>query len=132
MVHPEIVHLELGPHFGSYPHPYSMPLPGSLTILRDDIKRLAGGIVMMGIRSLEPFNDDVSLVRDQRRDEYLRFLRKQGCHSVEWGIRNLTRTGSGLGIHVAPLERELPRVHLVLKLERYAGDLGGKWSDDSF
>ena len=89
MVHPEIVHLELGPQFRSDPHPHLVPLPRSLTIRRDDIKRLAGMVVVVRIRSFETFDDDVSLVRDQRRDKYLRLLRKQRRHPVERGIRNL-------------------------------------------
>ena len=132
MVRPEIVHLELGSHLRSQSHPHSMPLPRGLAIRRDDIERLAGVIVMVGVRRIETLNGDVSLVRDQRGDKYLRFPREQRCHSIEWGIRNLTRVGGGLGIRVAPLERELYRVHFVLKLERYTGDLGGERSDDSF
>jgi len=132
MVHPEIVHLELGSHLWPQRHPSSMLLPRSLTICRDDIKCLTGMIVMVGIRSVETFDDDVSLIRDQGGDKYLRFPREQRCHPVEWGVRNLTRTGGGLGIRVAPLEREFSRVHFVLKLERYACGLGGERSDDSF
>ena len=132
MVHPEVVHLKFGPHPRSYLHPDSMFLPRSLTILRDDIKRLIGGIVTMGIRGLETLDDDIPLIGDQRRDEYLGFLRKQGRHSVEWGIRNLTRTGGGFWVRVAPFECELSCVHFVFKPERYTGDLGRERSDDSF
>lgn len=130
MVRPEIIHLELGPQLWSHPHPDPMLLPRGFTIRGDDIKRLAVVIVMVRIRSLEAFNNDISFVGDQRRDKYLCLLREQRRRSIERGVRNLTRSSRRLGILVAPLERELPRIHFVLKLERYSGGFGGERSND--